>query len=181
VERSTGSRDAHLVFRGQTRRIAEFPEKLSVPSAFFRAAHAIYREGLNSVNPYYALLCFYRVIEGCAHFTGKARLLARRSGLDVSDERLVLEDIDDIGQDFPNWIGKTCQWVAGELYRAYRVPVAHGLTMGEVLHAADQVDQEGKYWKAVPIARQVARKLLFQSARARERLGADPIQELDES
>jgi hypothetical protein len=59
--------------------------------------------------------------------------------------------------------------------------VAHGLTLDETLHAADQVDQETRYWKAVPVARQVARKLFEQASRARTRLGAGLIRELGES
>lgn len=176
-EVATGILTQFVILRGQTRGFRTFPE-IKVTGAFLRAAFSLYREGLNSTNPYYSLLCFYRVASGCNQYYGRVNALRRARGLDPRAEQCTFEDIDGVAIDFPDWIGRSCGYVTDELTRKYRVPVAHGLGVDDVLLAADQVDQESAFWKVVPAARQVARKLLSRAKSARDALEDAPIAEL---
>jgi len=180
VEVSTRHITQHVVVRGRTRTVNAMPE-IRVESPFFRAAFSVYREGLNSTNPYYSLLCFYRVIEGCQQYLSLVAPLIKNRGMAPTSEPLIVEDLDGISQDFPSWIGKRCNAVSQALLKDFRVPVAHGLSVAETLHAADQVDQESKYWKAVPVARQIARKSITQTMTMRKKLGTGIVSELGET
>jgi hypothetical protein len=181
-ELSTNRQERSVVLRGQTRTFVGFP-KLHVGPPFFRAAFGVYREGLNSVSPFYALLCFYRVIEGSRAYGARQGAYARQRGIEHDGVRDVVEDIDDLGKDFPEWIGRTCGWAAEQLYKEYRLAVAHGpygLGAEAELHDPDQLLSEDRYWRAVPMARQVARKLLLREWRLREKIGLGHIRELDD-
>ena len=178
-EVATNTITQYVIVRGQTRGFASFPE-VRVAGPFLRAAFSIYREGLNTTNPYYGLLCFYRVAAGCQQYIGHVNLVRKSRGLAPLRESLIFEDLDGVGADFTDWIGKSCDQVAQILYKEYRVPAAHGLRIDELLLAADQIDQESKFWRAVPAARQIARKLLSRAYRARGTLEDGPISELHE-
>ncbi len=173
---ATGDHDRSAVMRGRTRRFLAFPE-MRVPPPFFRAAFGIYREGLNSTNPFYALLCFYRVAEGAINCSTRQSKYAAAHGIDPSRTAPVVEDVDEISGDFPEVIGWKCTRATVWLSVNYRVPVAHGLE--GVLHAPDEMFQRDRYWRAVPLARQVAHKLVAAEWEFRQKLGLGTIAELD--
>ena len=178
-EVKTGTVTQHVIVRGQTHHFSTFPH-VKVAPAFLRAALSIYREGLGSISPYYSLLCFYRVAEASSHYCTRVAKLRIQRGLDPSHERPILEDLDNIAADFPDFIGRSCSQIIDVIRKQYRVPVAHGLSLNETLLAADQVDQESDYWRAVPVARQVARKFLQLALQLRDALGDAPIHDLGE-
>lgn len=179
TERATGSEQISVLHRGQTRRFEPFPPDLRVAPPFFRAAFAVYREGLNSTSPYYALLCFFRVIEGARRYRGKQAPYARGRGIDLSlFPEPVVENLDEIGRDFPKAIGRRCADVAQQDLADYRHVTAHGADLDDP-HAPDQLNEEDRYWLAVPLARQVARKLLEREWELRSELGFQTIPELD--
>jgi hypothetical protein len=177
TEIATGDHDRAAVLRGQTRRFVAYPE-IKVPPPFFRAAFGIYREGLNSTNPFYALLCFYRVAEGVIAYRARQSSYAVAHGVDPTRPTAVVEDLDEISKDFPDVVGWKCSRASTWLGMNYRVPVAHGLE--GALHEADDMKERDRYWRAVPLARQVAHKLLEVEWQFRQKLGLAAIAELDD-
>lgn len=177
TEVATGDKDLAVVMRGRTRRWERFPE-IRVAPPFFRAAFGIYREALNSTNPFYSLLCFFRVAEGARAYGAKQARYAVSQGVDPQKPVPLVEDLDDIGKDFPQLVGQRCTRAAAWIEKEYRLAVAHGLD--KVLHAPDELVERDRYWRAVPLARQVARKLVDLEWQFRHKLGLTTIPDLDQ-
>ena len=177
VELGTGDKDLATVMRGRTRRFeGGFPE-VRVAPPFFRSAFGIYREGLNSTNPFYALLCFFRIAEGALAYGSRQTAYAVAHDIDPTKPTPVVENIDDIANDFPHVVGWKCNRAAAWIEKEYRLAVAHGLN--KVLHAPDELLERDRFWRVVPLARQVARKILEVEWQVRQRIGIDTIDELD--
>ena len=181
VNVETSYRELGMVERGEDVVIPSWPDWAAIPGAFFRTAFAVYREGLITLNPYYGLLCFQRVIEGTRHCRGAQSKYARRMGVDHARAPLLFEQEEGIVGPFVEMVGRSCDAVADMLYTHFRIPVAHGVRLDEPLLAADQLQVENRYWLSLPPARQVAHKFLRAELDFRTRLGAGPIPELDKA
>jgi hypothetical protein len=178
---NTGYSDVAFLFRGTGTRIASWPGWTRHPNDFFRAAFAVYREGLNSTSAYWALVCFYRVIHGAKQYAARQSAYARTKGTTPERPKAVLVADPMIGSPFEDWIGRSASHVAALLNAQYRVPVVHGVNPEEPVQAADQINIENRYWLARPVAQQLARTLLQIEWDFRTRLGAAHIPELDET
>ena len=80
---STRESELGLLYAGRDVELQAWPTWQHHANAFFRAAFAVYREGLNSTNAYWAVLCFARVIEGTRQYAAKQSELARARGIDL--------------------------------------------------------------------------------------------------
>ena len=123
---STGQSETAFLYRGPDATLTKWPEWQHHAGAYFRAAFADYREGLNSTNAYWAVLCFIRVIEGTRKYATKLAETGKARGIDLHRERVRLEAAPDIQGPFRPWVGKTAGEIA-ELLTPYRDPTAHGL------------------------------------------------------
>jgi hypothetical protein len=176
---TTGYADVAFVYRGAGARITEWPGWVHHPNDFFRAAFSVYREGLNSTSAYWALACFYRVIEGTRQYAARQSAYAKAKGLTPSRPKAILRAEPMIGSPFLDWLGRSASDVADFLNAEFRVPVAHGVEPSKPIQSADQINIENRYWLARPVAQQVAETLLSLEWDFRARLGPDPIEELD--
>jgi hypothetical protein len=179
VAGSTGHTERGFIYRGDDSILERWPEWKHHEPDFFRSAYAVYRDGLNSTNPFWSLLCFIRVIEGVLGYRAKAMKLARERGLNLVRPTLELQDDPMIVHPFRDWIGKKVFWVAGQLHTEFRVPLAHGVSPDESMQAADQIGVESRHWLARPVAHQVARALLRDAREIRDMFGTDALPELD--
>lgn len=179
VALSTGHTERGFLYRGEDAKLERWPNWKHHETDFFRNAHAVYREGVNSTNGFWSVLCFIRVIEGVRRYRGVAMKLVKQRGIDVSRPRLQLKDDPIIVAPFREWVGKSLMWVADKLHDEFRVPIAHGVLPDEPMQAADQIGVESRHWLARPVAQQVARALLRDAREIRDLLGPDPIPELD--
>jgi len=75
-------------------------------------------------------------------------------------------------------IGWRCTRAADWIEKEFRLAIAHGLD--KALHAPDELVERDRFWRAVPLARQVARKLLDVKWQFRQKLGLETITELDD-
>lgn len=78
---STGHTERGFIYRGDDSVLERWPAWKHHEPDFFRNAYAVYRDGLNSVNPFWSVLCFIRVIEGARAYRAKAMNLAKDRGL----------------------------------------------------------------------------------------------------
>lgn len=164
IRLTTKEKSICLFLRGQNKTVKTMTEgSLIVGNDFFRSAFALYRLGLNSIDPYAAYGYFYRVIEGVNIIMSEHNKQAKRRGLNVNREKLVLENMDDIGLDFPKYIGETTSKVFQDISNEYRVLISHFISRkSKRMLMADQLIQEAEYWKLVPLIRQIAKKTLFR-------------------
>lgn len=168
-----------LLYRGEDVELTKWPEWAHHAPAFFRNAYAVYREGVNSTNAYWALLCFVRVAEGALVFRARAVDLMKQRGMDLTRPPLVLEDDPLIVPPWRESIGKRAGAVVDRLKHDLRVPAAHGVSPAGPMQAADQLGVENRYWLGRPVAQQIARSLLRESLELREVLGVESVPELD--
>jgi hypothetical protein len=178
---SSGHTERGFVYRGDDSILDRWPTWKHHEPDFFRSAYAVYRDGLNSTNPFWSLLCFIRVIEGARAYRAKAMKLAKDRGLSLTRPKLELQNDPMIVPPFRDWIGKNVFWVAEQLHIEFRVPLAHGVSPDEPMHAADQIGVEGRHWLARPVAHQIARSLLRDTREIRDLFGDEPLAELDKA
>jgi hypothetical protein len=176
---STNQNETGFLYSGPSVELTSWPDWQHHSSDYFRAAFAVYREGLNSTNAYWAVLCFIRVIEGARKYAAKLAGVARTRGIDLRRDRVRLDDASEIHRPFRAWVGKTAGDIA-ELLAPYRNPTAHGLDPDLPLQAADQIGVENRYWLLRPVAHQIARKLLKDAMGLRAQLGGAHEHELDD-
>lgn len=179
VPAAGGHTERGFIYRGEDVSLERWPDWTHHEPVFFRNAYAVYRDGLNSTNPFWSLLCFIRVIEGARAYRAKAMTLAKQRRIDVTRPKLEVRDDTMIVPPFREWIGKNLFWVADQLHAEFRVPLAHGVTRDDPMLAADQMGVESRHWLARPVARQVARELLHDVREVRALFGADAVPELD--
>jgi hypothetical protein len=177
---TSGHTELAILHRGEDVVLAAWPEWEHHERAFFRNAFAVYREGLNTTDAYWAVLCFIRVIEGVRTYAALASRVMKERGMDLARPHLTLVDDSMIVGPFASWAGKSANAVADLLRDQFRVPVAHGVLPDEPMQAADQLGIENRYWLARPVAQQVAKSLLLQAQADRERLGDEAVPALDE-
>lgn len=142
----------------------------------YRAVLASYREGVNATNPFYQLLCFYRVAEGTRKLRAHRRAATIAAGgifREPSDERF-----PDLEQDlgiadplvaelFRPYLGRSFGWALDQLRGLCRNAVAHLDPAGDSL-VADIYEDVVQSDVAVPILRYIGRRML------RNELLADP-------
>lgn len=175
----TKQTETGLLYRGADVELTKWPDWAHHAPAFFRNAYAVYREGVNSTNAYWAVLCFVRVAEGALVFRARATSLMKARGMDLARPPLLLEDDALIVPPWRESIGKRAGAVVDKLKHDLRVPAAHGVSPAEPMQAADQLGVENRYWLGRPVAQQIARTLLRETLELREILGVEPIPELD--
>jgi len=179
VALSTGHTERGFLYRGEDVKLERWPDWTHHETDFFRNAYAVYREGVNSTNGFWSVLCFIRVIEGVRSYRAGAMRLVKQRDIDVSRPKLELQDDRMIVAPFGEWVGKNLMWIADKLHDEFRVPIAHGVSPDEPMQAADQIGVESRHWLARPVAHQVARTLLRDAREIRDLLGPHPIPELD--
>lgn len=179
VDLGTGYTDVGFLYRGTGATIAAWPDWGNHPNDFFRAAFAVYREGLDATSPYWAVMCFFRVIDGAKQYAALQSRHARSIGVTPTRPKITLQAGPLVMYPFTDWIGKSASDVADLLNAEFRVPAAHGVNPAEPLQAADQIGIESRYWLARPVAQQVAHMLLKAEWDIRLSLGKAAIPELD--
>ncbi len=146
-----------------------------VSKAPHRPLFASYREGLSAINPFYATLCFYRVIEGITKLRNARRAAAKAAGQDYRgpDERIPPDESAfppgpfSERPNFDPYYGKKFTVVIDEMRGMLRNAVAHLDPAGDSL-VADDYDDIGKAEKVIPVLAYIARQML------REEINSDP-------
>lgn len=180
VALATGKAERGFVQRGDDVVLDKWPSWQHHEPAFFRNAYAVYRDGLMSTDPYWAVLCFIRLIEGVRAWRSRAMKLANERHLPLARPDLQLAPDPLIVEPYSDWIGKKMSWVADQLHHNYRLPLAHGVTPDNPMHAADQLGVEGRHWVVRPVAHQVARRLLQDAREIRALFGDARVPEIDD-
>jgi hypothetical protein len=127
----------------------------------YRQALSSYREGLNSTNVFFQLLCFYKVVEWV-----RARRRLRQGEIRLlPTERMpdTLEDLGDLGpleqQEFSRLLGKDSQSVYHSYEMTMRDAIAH-LNPKKASLLADNFSDYSRCSKAVPVIRYISRRML---------------------
>lgn len=85
----------------------------------------LYREAVNSSNPYHRLLCLYRISEGLNKVRGENSRQVRTQGMKPSRRRLTVPDNDLTKRNFPSLVGKRYGAFVDYVRDQYRVNLAH--------------------------------------------------------
>jgi hypothetical protein len=180
VDVATGKAERGFTQRGEDVVLEAWPAWAHHESAFFRNAYAAYREALVSTDPYWAVLCFIRLIEGVRVWRTRAMALASQRHLPLTRPDLVLVPDPLIVEPYREWVGKKASWVADKLHHDYRLPLAHGVTPDNPMLASDQLGVEGRHWAVRPVAHQIARRLLQDARDIRALFGDGQVPEVDD-
>lgn len=142
--------------------------KPDVPSTVVaRRLLSPYREGLAATNPFYRVLCFYKVIEGVKkqrNIRGEQTLAAGRE-YRVPSERIPKDDADFSISDpierslFEDYYGKKFARVMDNMRDTLRNAVAHLDPEGDSL-VADSFEDTEACQRAIPVLKYMAREML---------------------
>lgn len=159
VEEATQSARYQIGVLGKSRDIDEV-FNIAVKEDY-RAVLSSYREGANSTNVFFQLLCFYRVVEWVRlprkERDGESRLLP--------DEQMPtnMAEIGDFTPDeqdeFRRFLGKNFQSVYHSYEMTMRNAIAH-LDPKKVTLTADKAQDYYKCSRAIPVIRYVSRRML---------------------
>lgn len=134
----------------------------------FRMVFAAYREAANATNPFYQLLCFYKVIEGVKKLRASRRETLLAAGLEYReppDERMPGSDADlDFvsplhREFFQPYLDQKFTRVLDQFRNLLRNAVAHLDPMGDSL-VIDDFEDVAQCERAVPIIKYISRMML---------------------
>jgi hypothetical protein len=136
----------------------------------FRAVLAAYREGMNSFNPLYQSLCFYKVVDACHQLRKSKRSQAVNNGeavIQVSESiPLDLENSSRVNFNdasrFEPYLGKKFTWVQNHFRHTIRNAFAHldPTESGDSYASGDRHSDVVMCRMAVPVLRYMARILI---------------------
>lgn len=159
VEEATQSARYQFGVLGKSRAIAEV-FNIAVKDEY-RAALSSYREGLNSTNVFFQLLCFYRVVEWV-----RLRRVEREGEPRLLPDEQMPRNIAEIGdftpdeqEEFRRFLGKSFQSVYHSYEMTMRNAIAH-LDPKKVTLTADKARDYYKCLRAIPVIRYVSRRML---------------------
>ena len=150
--------------------------RTDVSKPMYRTVFSAYREALNATNPFYQLLCFYKVIEGVKKLRTIRKEAILRAGNEYrepSDERIPDRESDCASPDslildhFKPYLGKKFTWVLDQMRGLLRNAVAHLNPEGDTL-VADTFEDIAKCELAIPVIKYISRVML------RNELQTDP-------
>ncbi len=132
-----------------------------------RPIFATYREGLNSTNPFYQCLCFYKVAEAVKALRGKRRDEAKAASKDIREpseripntESALLISDELSSESFKPYLGKKFTLVLDNYRDLIRNALAHLDPSQEVL-VADYYDDIVSCEKAVPVMKFIAHQMV---------------------
>ena len=131
----------------------------------FRMVFAAYREAANASNPFYQLLCFYKVIEGVRKLRAKRKETLLSKYREPPDERMPASDADlNIinpfhREFFQPYLGQKFTRVLDQLRNLLRNAVAHLDPMGDSL-VIDDFEDIAQCERAVPVIKYIGRVML---------------------
>jgi hypothetical protein len=173
IEESTGTRKYSVGLVGRAKPFTN--EKAFTVSHEHRRILAAYREGMNSSNPFYKALSFYKVIEGTLNLRireGRKSKTPPKDAKPFEENEIFPSDIDllpveqfgsyedEVAQEaFTKYLDKSFQEVRDDLKDLIRNAVAHLGDFDKVLDA-DRYDDVVTCARAIPVLKYMARKML---------------------
>jgi Methylamine utilization protein MauJ len=157
---------------GKTKLLGTNLRGLSKPE--FRMVFAAYREAANATNPFYQLLCFYKVIEGVKKLRAKrkeALLTAGSEYREPPDERMPTSDADlnivsSLHREFfQPYLGQKFTRVLDQFRNLLRNAVAHLDPMGDSL-IIDDFEDVAQCERTVPVIKYICRVMLQNELQA---------------
>lgn len=149
----------------------------------FRPLFAAYREGANASNPFYQLLCFYKVALGAKALRDQRRKAVLDAGEKYQEPpgENIPDRVEDLGaayqeshEAFQPYLGQKFTRVLDQLRGSLRNAVAHldptGVTGNSL--SADKFDDIVMCEQALPVVRYVSRVMLCNEALADPRIAA---------
>ncbi len=149
----------------------------------YRPLFSAYREGMNASNPFYQLLCFYKVALG----TQELRKQRRKATLDAGEQyqepqgECIPGRVEDLGATYQEsldafrpYLGQKFTKVLDQLRGSLRNAIAH-LDPTEVTGkslSADKFEDIVMCEQAIPVVRYVSRVLLRNEVQADPKVGA---------
>lgn len=172
IEEQTGSQKWMVGLIGKAKAFEFNIADVSKPP--YRTVFSAYREALNATNPFYRLLCFYRVIEGVKKLRTQRRATALRAGdeyREPPDERIPSAESDCGGSDpvvldsFKPYLGKKFTWVLNQMRSLLRNAVAHLDPEGDTLDA-DKYEDIATCEQGLPVLKYISRVMLHNELQA---------------
>lgn len=162
VEESTQSTEWQVGLLGQERPLEVRNGISKVP---YRRALAAYREGLNTTGPFYAALCFYKVVTYAGGLRRHRRASALSSIRDPADERFPTDVADglyagEFGEFLAIYAGRSFGDVRDDLRETVRNALAHLEIDNDDAISADRYEDVQRCERAVPVLRHMARVIL---------------------
>ena len=151
---------------GKTKPLGTNIRGLSKPE--FRMVFAAYREAANAMNPFYQLLCFYKVVEGINKLRTVRRAALLSSGgeyREPPDERMPasqaeLNGVSSSHQEFfQPYLNQKFTRVLNQLRDVIRNAVAHLDPMGDSM-VIDDFEDVTQCERAVPVIKHISRVML---------------------
>ena len=172
IEQQTGSQKWMVSLVGKVRAFEFNIADVSKPN--YRTVFSAYREALNATNPFYRLLCFYRVIEGVKKLRAQRRTTVLSDGDEYReplDERIPSAEIDcgssdpSIQDSFKPYLGKKFTWVLDQMRSLLRNAVAHLDPEGNTLDA-DKYADIASCEQGLPVLKYISRVMLHNELQA---------------
>lgn len=174
IEEKTGSQKWTVGLVGKEKAL-NF-NTIDVSKPMYRIVFSAYREALNATNPFYQLLCFYKVIEGVKKIRAQRKEVVLSAGneyRETPDEHIPNTEGDCSSTDssvqhtFKPYLGKKFSWVLDQMRGLLRNAIAHLDPKGDTL-VADKYEDIAKCEQALPVIKYICRVML------RNELQTDP-------
>lgn len=126
-----------------------------------------YREGMNTTNPFYKFLCFWKVTEGCDAYNKQRQRGLKGKGVMALTQAPEQIPMDVVGSDihpidtgfFHPYLGKTFSEVRTSMENVLRDAIAH-LIPGKLVLDPDDFDDISRCEKAIAVIKYIAHKKL---------------------
>lgn len=149
----------------------------------FRPLFAAYREGANASNPFYQLLCFYKVADGAKALRDQRRKATLSAGEQYQNPEgeTLPEKVEDLGEAyresheaFQPYLGQSFTKVLDQFRGLFRNAIAHLDPTGATGNSlcADKFDDIVMCEQAIPVVRYISRVRLRNEVLADSKVAA---------